>query len=191
MHFPPNTEKLSNDRGSALVIAVIVLVILGVLGVASLEIAQLNIFMSANDRDTKEALFHADSGVNIGHEYLEEAHYDINATSFYDSDASIWQNATNCTGTATAPVWGDCLDCTDPKFLTLYSEGNQATYVRAGLLETGLLEGSAAQIGAGYDGIGKSAAHGGTYSDFLIRSRRYGQRNSFAEIDLGWRHINR
>lgn len=190
MFFQENTNKLHHQKGSALVIAIIVLVILGALGLASLDVAQLNIFMSANDRDTKEALFHADSGVNIGHEYLEEAHWSPNST-FYDSDAFLWQNATGPRENAAKPVWGDGLNCTDPGFLSFYAHSNQGTYVRAGQLASGVLEGSAAQIGAGYDGIGKSAAHGGTYTDYLIRSRRYGQRNSFAEVDLGWRHINR
>lgn len=190
MFFPQNIEDNSGQHGSALVIAIIVLVILGALGLAALDVADLNIFMSANDRDSKETLFHADSGVNVGHEFLEEAHFDVNST-FYESDAALWQNATNYNGTAANPVWGDGRNCTDPEFLTLYKSETRATYVRSGLLGSGLLEGSAAQIGAGYEGIGKGAAQVGTYSDYLIRARRYGQRNSFAEVDLGWRHINR
>lgn len=181
------------QKGSALVIAVIVLAILGALGLAALDVADLNIFMSANDRDAKESLFHADSGVNIGHEYLEEAHYSSNST-FYDNNATAWINLVNnstCPDMPINPTWGDCLSCTDPQFLNFYVNGGLGTYVRAGHLASGLLAGSAAQIGAGYEGIGKSAAQGGTYADYLIRSRRYGTRNSFTEVDLGWRHINR
>jgi hypothetical protein len=36
--------------------------------------------MSANDRDSKNAFFHADSGVNVGHEYIEIAIDQVNAT---------------------------------------------------------------------------------------------------------------
>jgi hypothetical protein len=183
----------SKQNGSALVIALIVLAILAALGIASLDVADINMFISANDRDTKEAFFHADSGTNIGHEFLEEAHFNGNAT-FYDSDATLWQNLTNnssCLDSPSNPRWGDCSNCTDPQFLSYYTASLMGTYVRSGRLGSGILEGSAMQIGAGYEGIGKSVAHGGTFTNYLIRSRRYGQRNSFAEVDLGWRHIER
>jgi hypothetical protein len=65
-----------------------------------------------------------------------------------------------------------------------------ATFVRSGTLNSGVLEGSAMQIGAGYEGVGKGAAGGGTFTNYLIRAHRVGQRNSIAEVDLGWRHIN-
>lgn len=64
------------------------------------------------------------------------------------------------------------------------------TYIRAGILDTGALAGSAMQIGAGYEGMGKGAAHGGSFVNFLVRSHREGERNSRSEVDLGWRHIN-
>lgn len=196
MFFPENIKSKKHQEGSALVIAMIVLAILAALGIAALDVADINLFISANDRDTKETFFHADSGANIGHEFIEAEHFSSdNSTNstFYESNAIDWMNATNGTSldSPANPVWGDGLNCTDPQFLSYYVEDETGTYVRAGVLRTGLLEGSAAQIGAGYEGIGKSAAHGGTYTDYLIRSRRYGQRNSFAEVDLGWRHVNR
>jgi Tfp pilus assembly protein PilX len=155
----------------------IVLAILGALGIAALDVADLNIFMAANDRDSKEAFFHADSGVNVGHEFFEEAVDGLNST-FFDSasDASTWSNSTSFNA-ADYP-------------LAIYTAGTQGTYIRSGTLERGIMEGSAMQIGAGYEGAGKSAAHGGTYTNALIRSHREGQRNSRAEVDLGWRHIN-
>jgi hypothetical protein len=146
------------------------------LGIAALDVADLNIFISANDRDAKESFFHADSGVNMGHEYLEDALDKTNST-FYDSDANVWR--------------ADCGSFVAGNFpLTPYGNSTVATYIRSGLLERGYLEGSAMQIGAGYEGIGKSAAHGGTFSNYLVRSHREGQRNSRATVDLGWRHIH-
>ena len=191
MYSHENTEMRERHSGSALVISLIVLAILAALGIASLDVADINLFISANDRDTKDAFFHADSGANIGHEFLEEAHFSSSNSTFYETDANIWMDNSTCLGTPALPTWGDCRNCTDPEFLSFYNSGEEGTYVRAGTLRSGLLEGSAAQIGAGYEGIGKSAAHGGTYTDYLIRSRRYGKRDSLAEVDLGWRHVNR
>ena len=165
------------QSGSALVVAMIVLAILGALGLAALDVAELNLFISANDRDSKAAFFHADSGVNIGHEFLEESIHVVNST-FYSNNASDWLSQT-------------VLNFNDADYpLDLYLNGTQGTDIRSGILDRGVMVGSAMQIGAGYEGVGKSAAHGGTYTDFLIRSHREGQRNSRAEVDMGWRHIN-
>lgn len=172
-----NIEHDNKQSGSALVVAMIVLAILGALGLAALDVAELNLFISANDRDSKAAFFHADSGVNIGHEFLEESIHVVNST-FYSNNASDWINET-------------VLDFDETDFpLELYIAATQGTHTRSGILDRGVMVGSAMQIGAGYEGVGKSAAHGGTFTTFLIRSHREGQRNSRAEVDMGWRHIN-
>lgn len=174
MFFLQNTDSDPGQTGSALVIAIIVLVILGALGLAALDVADLNIFVAANDRDAKETFFHADSGVNLGHEYLEIALENGNST-FYGSDATTW--LTDAFNASAFPV-------------TFYASGAQSTHIRTGSLDSGVLPGSAMQIGAGYEGVGKGAASGGTFTNYLIRAHREGRRNSVAEVDLGWRHIN-
>lgn len=172
-----NFRFASNQRGSALVVAMIVLAILGALGLAALDVADMNIIISANDRDSKASFFHADSGVNVGHEVLEEAIDDVNST-FYGNNATDWLIQSVAAFNATDYP------------LSIYAAGTQETSVRSGILARGFMEGSAMQIGAGYEGAGKSAAHGGTFTNFLIRSHREGARNSVAEVDMGWRHIN-
>ena len=177
MSIRQNFKCHSNQAGSALVVAMIVLAILGALGLAALDVADLNIFISANDRDSKGTFFHADSGVNVGHEFLEEAIDDVNST-FYGNNATDWL------GQAVADF-----NPTDYP-VSIYVANTQATSIRSGILARGFMEGSAMQIGAGYEGAGKSAAHGGTFTNFLIRAHREGARNSVAEVDMGWRHIN-
>jgi Tfp pilus assembly protein PilX len=169
-----NSDHKDKQHGSALVVALIVLAILGALGYAALDVADLNITMSANDRDSKDAFFHADSGVNVGHEFLEVALENVNST-FYGSDANTWINA--------------IFNATDFP-LKIHTHGVMNTHIRSGDLARGPLAGSAMQIGAGYEGVGKGAAGGGSYTDYLIRAHREGQRNSVAEVDLAWRHIN-
>jgi len=181
--FPLSIETNRPQSGSALVVAVIVLAILAALGIAALDVADLNLFTAANDRDTREAFFHADSGVNIGHVFLGQAIDDTNST-FYDdgtnsTNANFWGNST---GFGASPP-------ADP--LEYFVQGTMATRIRAGWINYGVLEGSAMQIGAGYEGAGKGAATGGTFTNFLIRAHREGRRNSQSTVDLGWRHINR
>lgn len=169
-----NTDPANGQTGSALVIAVIVLAILGAIGIASLDVADLNMFAAANDRDTKEAFFHADSGANLGHEFLEISIENVNST-FYGSDATTW--VTDAFNASMFPA-------------TFYAYDAMVTSIRSGALDSGVVPGSAMQIGAGYEGVGKGAASGGTFTNFLIRSHREGRRNSVAEVDIGWRHIN-
>lgn len=181
--FPPSIETKRPQSGSALVVAIIVLAILAALGIAALDVADLNLFTAANDRDTREAFFHADSGVNIGHVFLGQAIDDTNST-FYDdgtnsTNANFWGNST---GFGASPP-------ADP--LKYFAQGTMATLIRTGWLDNGVLEGSAMQIGAGYEGAGKGAASGGTFTNYLIRAHREGRRNSQATVDLGWRYINR
>jgi Tfp pilus assembly protein PilX len=197
MSIHERTDTHGRQSGSALVIALIVLVILAALGYMGLEVADLNIFSAANDRDSKAAFFQADAGANVGMAYLQSA-LDTGNSTYYDGDAHIWQNATTpCPeDSAATPFWdedlaGNCLECNNADTtMKLYAEpAPQATYVRAGKLGTLELEGSAAQIGAGYEGIGKSIAKGGAATDYLVRARRYGERNSRAEVDSAWREI--
>lgn len=174
MYFHQNIK----ETGSALVVSLIIMAILAALGVACLDSADTNILLSANDRDTKNAFFFADSGINIGEVFLETAIEEGNATFFGDS-ADTWVNSTVC---AFSP--------NDFPLTANQGAGNQLTYIRSGALGAGPVGGYSIQMGTGYEGIGKSAAHGGTFTTYLIRSHRDGARESVSEIDAAWRHIN-
>lgn len=170
--FAVTSDKSNNQKGSALIIAIIVLVILGAMGLAALDVADFNILVAANDRDSKEAFFHADSGANMGHVFLKEALEDVNST-FYNSTAATWSAIFNATDFP----------------LQLYQSGTNVTHIRAGAVEVVENEGDAQNMAAGYEFQGGSAP-GGTRTVYLIRSHRIGARNSNAEVDLGWQLLN-
>lgn len=167
-----NKQGKEYQPGSALVIALIVLVILAALGYAGLEVADMNIFSSANDRDSKIAFLHADSGANVGHEFLEEAIADTN-TTFYGGDTA-WVDA---------PY--DPTAVNNPEFLHIYVNGTEGTYVRAGQTGTEANPGTSQEMAMAYHGNPPGASF-----IFLIRSHRTGKRNSNAEVDMGWRHVS-
>ncbi|KAF5063045.1 hypothetical protein DSECCO2_298750 [anaerobic digester metagenome] len=169
-----------NQSGMVFVVAIVILALLGVIGLAASDTALLNILMAANGNDAKNAFFLADSGANAGHEYLERAIASANSTFYNDGTP-----ATN------ASAWEDKSGFDPDDFLVKWhGHGSEGTHVRAGIIETGLVPGSAIQGGTGYGSAGRGAASGGTFSSYLIRSHRKGARNSVAEVDLGWRHIN-
>jgi hypothetical protein len=161
------------------IVAIIALALLGIMGLAASETAHLNILMAANGQATRRAFFFAESGANAGHEYLESAIASVNSTFYNDGTP-----ATNASAWASAPF--------KPQDFPIkwHRQKAEATHVRAGFIENGLVPGSAVQGGSGYGSAGGGAASGGTFSSYLIRSHRQGPRNSAAEVDLGWRHIN-
>lgn len=162
------------------IVAIIALALLGIMGLTASDTAHLNILMAANGHNAKNAFFLADSGANAGHEYLENALAAVNSTFYNDgtpaTNASAWENMSDFNPADFPVKW--------------HRHKAGATHVRAGFIETGLVPGSAVQGGSGYGSAGTGAASGGTYSSYLIRSHRQGPRNSVAEVDLGWRHIN-
>lgn len=181
MSYPQNSKacpkSCPDQSGAIFIVAIIALALLGIMGLTASDTAHLNMLMAANGHSAKNAFFLADSGANAGHEYLESAIATGNSTFYNDgTNASAWEN----------------LDDFDPADFPVKWHRHQtgATHVRTGLIETGQVPGSALQGGSGYGSVGTGAASDGTYSNYLIRSHRQGPRNSAAEVDLGWRHIN-
>lgn len=180
MFYLQNSRSGAHESGMVFILAIVTLALLGVLGLAAHETAHLNSLIAANDRDSKSAFFLAEAGVNAGHEFLERAITAANST-FYDDGTS----ATN------ASLWGK-----QPAFnpddypVKWHRHGAAATHVRAGLIATGIVPGSAMQMASGYESTGRGAASGGTFATYLVRSHRQGLRGSAAEVDLGWWHIN-
>ncbi len=151
-----NNDIQRKESGSALVVTMIVLAILTVLGLAALDVADVNILMSANNRDIKNAFFFADSGANVAHVFLEHNEADVNGTK--SNLTPVWRNLT--------VSQFDIVNST----IRLYESGTRGTYIRFGVLGVRPLEGDSTTFAM----------------SFLIRSHTYGQKNTQAEVDLGW-----
>jgi len=159
------------QSGMVFIVAIITLALLGIMALAASDTSVLNILMAANGKNARAAFFLADSGANAGHEYLENAIASVNSTFYSNAtNAFDWEN--------------ESLFNPDDFPVKWHRHGSEATHVRVGLMETGLIPGTAIQGGPGY-GSGL-----GTYSSYLIRSHHNGAGGSVAEVDLGWRHIN-
>lgn len=162
MYTAQNTDIQRKESGSALVVTMIVLAILTVLGLAALDVADVNILMSANNRDIKNAFFFADSGSNVAHVFLERNEADVNATK--SNLTPVWRNET--------VSQFDIVNST----IRLYESDTRGTYIRFGVIKIGYEPGN--ELGEYAD-----------YVSFLIRSHTNGQRNSRAEVDLGWKYF--
>ena len=181
MYTAPNIKSDHTQQGSALVIALIVLAILAALGYASLDVADLNIFSAANDRDHKQTFFYADSGINLGTSWLERVLF--NEAEF---PLGTWANSTEpCPDdSAENPMWkaGNgtvCVSCTDADLTYYNATSPLATYVRVAE------EDRPRKHRAGYPPS--------EYLDapYALQSRRYGVHNSQADIFTAMYYLKR
>lgn len=201
----PKTELRQSQSGSALVVAIIVLVLLATLGFAALEVADLNIMSSANDRERKSAFFQADAGSNVGIATIQ-ASTKLDATTVSIAIDSVqetneWKDSAPdaCDNdSALTPRWvgrdGNCAPCQAEAALILENATTpMATYVRVGTLSPmRAAEGSSDLMAQGTPGgPGGGGSTGRDFiTEYLIRSKRYGERNSLAEVDTAWHEVH-
>lgn len=177
----PNIEGQASrgESGAVLAICLIILALLSLLGVAALNSTDTEMMISANERDHKEAFYYADGGTGVGTTVLEQS-----------VDAGV---AANATGLAVyddiffmrgRSSWEDLAFSSANSSLGIYLNGMTGTYIRIGA-------GPATELGGFSNAMSKSyGANKPTFAkDYLVRSHRYGVRNSASEIDVEWRHL--
>jgi hypothetical protein len=177
----------NNERGSTLVLAVLILLLLTIIGIAATNTSTLELIISGNDKAQKMAFNQADGGTEIGIELVEQ---NISLAGFDSTDLEKLGevNATNpnlyLNTVSTSPSDGN----RDAYFPKDYTGNEPHTNLTIGG-NTGLSTGGAIQMAAGYEGKGKSAAGGGSWVVYDIWSQHVGEVNSEAVILLQWRHV--
>ncbi len=193
-----STATLTNENGTALLIAMIILMVVTFIGVAANNTSTIENMISGNDRLQKVAFHAADGGTETGHELLEENFscdtgftvYDIGGTHIEPGNANyvptpydhrfFWFNMEEPTSAYPTDTVRDIrigVNDTDPHTNLAYF-GN-----------TALSDGNALQMIAGYDGKGFSAAAGGAHIISEIHSQRIGLNNSQSIVMIHWRHV--
>jgi Tfp pilus assembly protein PilX len=157
----------SNERGSTLLISILILLLLTVIGIAATNTSTIEILISGNDKVHKMAFHQADGGTEVGIELVEQ---NINLAGFNTSELTGLRdvNATNpnlyMNGTPSMPS-----DTNRDAYLPKNYTGNEP--------HTNLTIG------------GKSSAGGGSYVVYDIWSQHIGKANSEAIILLQWMHV--
>ena len=176
----------SNEKGSTLLISVLILLLLTIIGIAATNTSTIEILISGNDKLHKMAFHQADGGAEVGIELVEQ---NINMAGF---------NAAELAGL------GDINATSDKLYLnttpSMPCDGNRDAYLPKNYGGNGphtnltvggnpeLSTGSAIQMAAGYEGTGKGAAGGGGEIVYDIWSQHIGVANSKAMIFLQWIH---
>lgn len=184
-----------NEDGFVVVLALVLLVLLTVLGLSAITDSTIEVQIADNMKLNKQALYEADSGVEVGIEMLEQ---NIACPSGFASDNLA-------IGPIVTVVNKDFWLQTDDSFATLtllthyptdsnrdisIDTDDSAPHTDLSIWgSTEFSTGGALQMAAGYEGLGKGAAAGGASLVYEIYARRYGIKNSQAVVHARFRHV--
>lgn len=185
-------KMLNNEQGFVLITAIMMLVVLMVIGIAATNTTTIELQISGNDKSAQMAFYGADAGNELAKELIEQA---IDARGWLDEVGSLKE--IGIVDISNKDFWlNDALD-PDPAVDSPTSANmdvqlpfdNGTTRLRVGGVG-GLAAGGAVQMAAGYEGVGKGAAGGGSWVLYNVRSRHEGVNNSQQQIRGQWRHVN-
>ena len=175
---------VNNEKGSVLLVSVLILILVTVIGIAATNTSTIEILISGNDKWHKMAFHEADGGSEVGIELVER---NIYSAGFDTTDLA---NLGIIDATNSPDLYMNADPGTPP--FAAYDANYQGNGTQTNLRIGGNPEtatGSAIQMAAGYEGIGKGSAGGGGQIMYDIWSQHIGLGNSEAMIKLQWRHV--
>jgi len=201
------SPTLRNERGSALVVALLMLVILTLIGISASTTTTFELQISGNDKLYKMAFYQADGGTEAGAELIEQnieerdwnkvdGNGDLDpATGTVIDDSNPYYrgnvrvaspNPYLNTNPGTPPIKNNNRDAAVPK--GCMSNSPPCTSIMMGG-DSVLSTGSAVLLASGYEGMGKGAGGGGVWIIYNVRAQHDGVRKSRTTINQQWRHV--
>ena len=206
---------INNNRGSVINVALLILILIFLVGIGLSKISTTDIKIAGNMKTAAETFYEADAGLDAASELAElnvvcpkgfdDTKDDSDATplpaewveiegSFMVTDNWFWLRET-----ADEPDGNpdpDSPGLLDEDIVAYYPadyQGDQEpdrahTNISIGS-RTRYGRGSAIQMAAGYEGLGKGAAGGGGSIIFDIYAKRYGERNTESHHFIQWVHL--
>ena len=192
-------SPLNNDRGSALVVALLMLVVLTLIGISATTTTTFELQIAGNDKLYKRAFYGADGATEMGGELIEQ---NIESRDWdYGVDGVNPPSDTNPLNRGNVrlesanpymnrePMDGIPTDTNrDAVYPRTATNSDPHTNIRA-VGNTTLSTGSAVQLIAGYEGKGKGAAGGGAWITYDVRAERLDVKDTDVRVRLGWRHV--
>jgi len=200
---------LLNRRGSVINVALLILILIFLIGIGLNKISTTDIKIATNLKTATTTFYEAEGALELGSDLLEE---NIACpTGFYDPENDGLQIFEGMVMVTDMVFWRrdeagypDSQDDGDPTdddrdphdnndIVAYYPPDNPldmdepfTTYAIGGT--TRYSKGSAIQMAAGYEGLGKGSAAGGASIIYDILAKRYGERNSEALHVIQWIH---
>lgn len=194
---------LDNQRGSALIVALLMLVVLTLLGISATTTTTVELQISGNDKLYKRSFLAADGGTAAGSELVEQSIEDRDWTDdstrgnvgilngdFYlnrDTDAGIDPIPSDDPANRDAVIpLSAIVDLTANPFVV----DKDVPHTNLKIVgNSQLSSGSAVQLASGYEGKGKGAGGGGAWIIYDIRAQHRDVRDTSVMVRLGWRHV--
>ncbi len=210
---------LNNKSGFVLVMALLILLVLIVIGISTTKDAQIDLLVAGNDKISKQTFYEAEGGLNLASELLEQnisctqgfgsINLDTNGDGnndyyFLGNDAAnsgndsaiLGYNPTQRIKVTNLDFWNNyqvqAVEPSDTARDFFYPYNYTANAPHSNFTAGGDVnfnKGGAMQMAAGYEGVGKSAATGGSNIFYNIYSQRIGNNNSQSLLLIQWRHI--
>jgi hypothetical protein len=211
-------SAIDNQRGSALVVALLMLVVLTLIGISATTTTTFELQIATNDKLFKRAFYAADGATEMCGEVIEQNIEERNWNNkITRGNLAVWRQTKKEDGTFVDLADGnlylnrddDLIPSTtdqtvsvlptDENYDLIYplTGVNTGSWTLTGAAHTSmkvvgnttLSTGSAVQLIAGYEGKGKGASAGGAWITYDVRANRDDVRNTQARILLGWRHV--
>ncbi|MFH0727568.1 MAG: PilX N-terminal domain-containing pilus assembly protein [Pseudomonadota bacterium] len=181
------TKNKKNQSGTSLLVVLLVLMGVTALGIMAIQTSSTELDVAANDKFHKMAFFAADGASEMTTELIEQNIEERGFPSATWGTASIlkldfYTNAENTIDPTQNKPSETNRDIEVPGI------GGSNTYIKV-YGDSALSTGSALQIAAGYEGLGKASAGGGAMIVYDIRSLAIGPSRSMARISPRWRHL--
>jgi hypothetical protein len=210
---------IDNQRGSALVVALLMLVVLTLIGISATTTTTFEMQIATNDKLFKRAFYAADGATEMCGEVIEQNIEERNWTNkIARGNVAVWRRTQKSNGTFVDLTDGNLYlnrdddlipGTTDQEVSGLPADENHDVIYPLTAVDTGtwalvpdaahtsmkavgnttLSTGSAVQLIAGYEGKGKGASAGGAWITYDVRANRNDVRNTQARVLLGWRHV--
>ena len=185
----PNPLHMDKQKGSAMVIALIIMALLTIIGHLATRSTTQELLIATHDLRHKEAFYTADGTTELAAELLEQN---------IACSRGFYENAQRggLIDVLVVDFWKNDLDPTrvpsDTDRDIRIPIGNDDTQPHTNIVVggvTGFGTGSALQIAAGYEGKGKSISGGGAFMLFDQSVQHRGNFDAEACVRTQWRHI--
>ena len=196
---------VSNEQGSAIIIVLVILVVLTLLGQIATRTTNTEMKIAANDKRHRVTFYGADGATELASELLEQNIYELGFEDGIggfvedpdDPDAGTLYGSNINIGIELVDFWRNGED-----IATTPSDDNRDFYLPAGYGpgeahtnftvggDPEFATGAGIMMAAGYEGIGKGSAHGGSIIAYEIITQRVGEKNSESIVRVKWRHVN-
>jgi hypothetical protein len=176
---------LSNENGSALIVAMLILIVVTILGIMASRSANIELQIASHDKVAKMTRYATETVCEgLAPELIEQQIDGLPSSSSTTSPAPtlvIFEPNFFLDEVCKVPSE------TDRDFQA--GRLSETTVHVSVFGMTSLTEGNAIQLPEGYHGRGKGLAGGGAQIRFVIRGLGRGAADSEARVSTGWRHV--